>query len=51
MRRMTSRGVKWSPRFLVGLFAAAHHQILEQVAHLKVVDRVGMKIDLGHGLC
>ena len=36
------------PSFLVGLFVKAHHQMLEQIAHLEVVDPVRVKIDLGH---
>ena len=36
--------------FFVGLFVEAHHQMLEQVAHLEVVDPVGVKIDIGHRL-
>ena len=38
------------PRFFVGLFVEAHHQMLEQIAHLKVIDPVRMKIDIGHRL-
>ena len=38
------------PGFFVGLFVEAHHQMLEQVAHLEIVDPVGVKIDIGHRL-
>ena len=38
------------PGFLVGLFVEAHYQMLEQIAHLKVVDPVRVKIDTGHCL-
>ena len=38
------------PGFFVGLLVEAHHQMLEQVAHLEVVDSVGVKIDIGHRL-
>jgi len=38
------------PRLLVGLFVEAHDQMLEQVAHLKVVDLARVQIDLGHRL-
>ena len=38
------------PGFFVSLFVEAHHQMLEQVAHLKVVDPVRVKIDIGHRL-
>jgi hypothetical protein len=33
---------------LVSLFVEAHHQMLEQVAPLQVVDPAGVQIDLGH---
>ncbi len=35
---------------LVGLFVEPHHQMLEQVAHLEVVDAVRVQIDVGHRL-
>ena len=38
------------PGFLIGLFVEAHHQMLEQVAHLEVIDPVRVKIDIGHRL-
>ena len=38
------------PCFLVGLFIEAHHQMLEQIAHLKVVDPIWVQIDIGHRL-
>ena len=38
------------PGFFVGLFVEAHHQMLEKIAHLKVVDPVRVKIDIGHRL-
>ena len=38
------------PGFLVGLFVEAHHQMLEQIAHLQVVNPVRVQIDIGHCL-
>ena len=38
------------PGFFVGLLVKAHHQMLEQIAHLEVVDPVRVKIDFGHRL-
>ena len=38
------------PRLFVGLFVETHHQMLEQIAHLEVVDPVRVKIDFGHRL-
>ena len=40
---MTSRGREVVARLLVGLLVEAHHQMLEEVAHLEVVDAVGCR--------
>ena len=38
------------PSFLVRLFVEAHDEVLEDVAHLDVVDLVRVQINVGHGL-
>ena len=46
IRRMTSRGVKWSPASSLACFVEPPDQLLEDVAHLDVGHHVGVQVDL-----
>ena len=50
MRRDDFARREMVPRLFVRLFVETHHQMLEQIAHLKVVDPVRVKIDISHRL-